>query len=89
MSIDSFRGTTPEFLPGRFFAGKFEGWAVLESVVGGLQRRATISAEGAWNEAAQTVNSTETYQFDYGHQDTFRWPSARPLAGNRRGRSRG
>jgi hypothetical protein len=35
-----------EYLPEEFFDGKVEGWAVLESPVGGLQKRATIVAEG-------------------------------------------
>ena len=73
MGIEEFRNTTPPFLPEEFFSGKLEGWAVLESVVGGLQRRAIISAEGSWLAAEQQVHFVETYRFDDGHVDTLRW----------------
>jgi hypothetical protein len=73
MSIDDFKGASPEFLPEEFFDGRLEGWAVLESLVGNLLKRATISAEGRWDEEAQTVHFTETYRFDDGHEDTLRW----------------
>jgi hypothetical protein len=49
VGIDDFKDTTPEFLPEEFFDGKLEGWAVLESLIGGLQKRATIAAEGRWS----------------------------------------
>ena len=32
----------PAFLPEVFFIGRLEGWAVFESLTGGLQKRATI-----------------------------------------------
>jgi len=73
MSIDDFKNTSPEFLPEEFFNGRLEGWGVLESLVGGLQKRSTISAEGRWDAASQTVHVTETYRFDDGHVDTLRW----------------
>ncbi len=73
MSIDDFKDTKPEFLPEQFFDGRLEGWAVLESLVGGLQKRATIAAEGRWDPAAATVFFTETYTFDDGHRDTLNW----------------
>ena len=73
MAIEDFEGTLPEFLPEDFFSGKLEGWAVIESPIGGLQKRATISAEGSWDPASQTVTFTETYSFDDGHTDTLHW----------------
>ncbi|MDP2355141.1 MAG: DUF3833 family protein [Beijerinckiaceae bacterium] len=73
MSINEYRDAGPEFLPEKFFNGQLEGWAVLESVTGRLQKRATIKAEGAWDDKAQTVHFTETYRFDDGHEDTLRW----------------
>src|SRR5688500_8103435 len=39
MGIDDFKGCRPEFLPEDFLDGQLEGWAVLESPVGGLQKR--------------------------------------------------
>lgn len=73
MAIDDFRQTTPLFLPERFFAGRLEGWAVLESLVGGLLKRATIAAHGELDADTDTVVFTETYSFDDGHSDTLRW----------------
>ncbi|MFC0242780.1 DUF3833 family protein [Rhodopseudomonas telluris] len=73
MSIDDFKNTSPEFLPEEFFNGRLEGWGVLESLIGGLQKRATITAEGKWDAATQAVHFTETYRFDDGHVDTLQW----------------
>lgn len=73
MSIKDFEDTVPVFLPEQFFNGRLEGWAVLESLVGGLQKRATIQAEGRWDAAAQTVSFSETYRFDDGYRDTLKW----------------
>ena len=73
MGIDDFKFTTPEFLPEVFFSGKLEGWAVFESLVGGLQRRATIAAEGSWDPEKRRVRFSETYSFDDGHTDTLNW----------------
>ena len=73
MSIKQFDGTTPIFLPERFFHGRLEGWAVLESLIGGLLKRATLTAEGQWDEAKQVVHFVETYRFDDGHEDTLNW----------------
>ncbi|NEX00127.1 DUF3833 family protein, partial [Rhodopseudomonas sp. BR0G17] len=61
------------FLPERFFNGKLEGWAVIESLFGRLQKRATIKAEGRWDAAEQVVHFDETYRFDDGHEDTLNW----------------
>ena len=81
MAIESFKGTLPEFLPEGFFDGRLEGWAVMESLTGGLQKRATIAAEGSWDAQTQTVTFTETYSFDDGHKDTLRWAIEKIAAG--------
>ena len=39
-----FEGTKPEFLAEEFFIGKLDGWAAFESLIGGLQKRATSPA---------------------------------------------
>jgi hypothetical protein len=85
MGIEKFKGTGPAFLPEDFFSGHLEGWAVLESLVGGLQRRATITAEGSWDEATQTVLFTETYTFDDGHIDMLKWAIRKEAPGKYRG----
>ena len=60
MAIEDFAGTVPAFLPEVFFVGRLEGWAALESLVGGLQKRATITAVGSFEEETDTVLFTET-----------------------------
>jgi len=82
MSLDAFKNTTPVFRPEAFFDGELEGWATLESPVGGLQRRATIKAKGRYDEAGGTIRFSETYTFDDGHVDTVNWV-IRPVADNR------
>lgn len=71
MSIDDFKDTVPAFLPEEFFVGRLEGWAVFESLVGGLQRRASISATGSLDDTG-AVTFVETYEYD-GHFDTLHW----------------
>ena len=56
-----------------FFVGRLEGWAVFQSLVGSLQRRATITAIGSLEEDTDRVMFTETHQFDDGHSDTLHW----------------
>jgi hypothetical protein len=73
MSIHDFKQTKPLFLPEQFLTGRLEGWAVLESLVGGLLKRATISAHGELDASTDTVLFTETYIFDDGRSDTLRW----------------
>ena len=73
MAIAAFRGTTPLFLPERFFIGRLEGWAVLESLVGGLLKRATIAGHGELDADTDTVLFIEAYTFDDGHSDTLHW----------------
>lgn len=73
MANDNFKGTVPAFLPEQFFIGRLEGWAVVESLVGGLQKRATITSVGTLEEETATVLFTETYEFDDGHSDTLHW----------------
>src|SRR5438105_35089 len=73
MAIDAFKATAPLFLPERFFVGRLEGWAVLESLVGGLLKRATITGHGEFESDTETVLFTEAYTFDDGHSDTLHW----------------
>ena len=44
------------------------------------KKRATISADGPWDPASQTVTFTETYSFDDGHTDTLHWVIKKRLA---------
>jgi hypothetical protein len=70
IALDDFKGIVPVFLPEVFFVGRLEGWAVLESLIGSLQKRASIAAIGTLEEETETVLFTETYTFDDSHSDT-------------------
>lgn len=73
MDIKDFAGTTPEFLPETFLTGRLEGWGLLESLLGGLQKRFRVRADGTWDEVAQVVTFRETWTFDNGRTDTLIW----------------
>lgn len=44
MAVENFRDIVPVFLPEEFFVGRLEGRAIFESLVGGLRKRASITA---------------------------------------------
>ncbi|RAI43720.1 DUF3833 family protein [Rhodoplanes roseus] len=73
MKIDDFAGRGPELKPEEFLTGRLEGWAVLESPLGGLSQRASVTAEGCFDDATATLHFHETWTFDDGHTDTLRW----------------
>ena len=73
MDIKDFEGTEPEFLPEEFLNGHLEGWGVLESVIGSLQKRFTVAAQGEWKPEQKVVSFVETWTFDDGRTDTLNW----------------
>lgn len=73
MYIDDFAGSTPEFLPEDFLAGRLEGWGILEGLTGGLQKRYTVNADGIWYADTGILAFTETWVFDDGRSDTLSW----------------
>ncbi len=87
MGIEDFKGTQPVFLPEEFFDGQLEGWAVMESPIGGLQRRATIEAAGKFDLVTRSIRFNETYRFDDGHVDTLNWVITKIADGKYEGRA--
>jgi len=73
MDIEDFARTHPEFLPEKYFLGVLEGWGIIESLLGGLQKRFTVQGHGAWDQATQVVTFSETWKFDNGRTDTLDW----------------
>ena len=73
MSIEDYAETRPVFRPEQVFHGRIEGWAVVTGPLGGLQRRATIRAEGSHDAGLGVTSFTETWTFDDGQVDTLRW----------------
>ena len=47
MNIQEFQNRGPLFLPEEFLVGRLEGWAIVESALGNLRKRATILARGS------------------------------------------
>lgn len=82
MNIEHFTGTSPTFLPEEFLVGQLEGWGVLESVLGDLQKRFTVKAQGKLDAATKIVDFTETWSFDDGFSHTLTW-QIRKLADGR------
>ncbi|HEX2652580.1 MAG TPA: DUF3833 family protein [Xanthobacteraceae bacterium] len=85
MAIEDFNDSVPALLPEVFFVGRLEGWAVFESLVGGLQKRASISANGTLDTQTGAVSFVETYEFDDGHSDTLHWTIHKLRPGKYRG----
>ena len=73
MNVEQFASEGPEFRPEVFLDGRFEGWGVLMTPLGGLQKRFTVVAEGVRSAAAASVAFTETWTLDDGHVDTLKW----------------
>lgn len=73
MNIEDFEKTSPLFKPEQFFTGQLRGWAILEGPLGGLQRRATLIADGMTVDGGAIVAFSETWTFDDGHVDTLNW----------------
>jgi hypothetical protein len=73
MGIEEYAGRGPTFLPEHYLVGELAGWGIIESPFGSLQKRYTIRARGAWDEARQIVDFTETWTFDDGMVETLAW----------------
>ncbi len=73
MDIADFEGKQPELALEGFFAGRSEGWGVMQSRFGALQRQFQIDAEGQWDPETETLQLTETYRFDDGQVDELKW----------------
>ena len=74
MQIDDFTGSNrPDLVLEEFFAGPVEGWGVMQSRFGTLQRQFTIEARGSWDERERTLQLVETYRFDDGQEDRLEW----------------
>ena len=71
MKIEDFADQGPAFRPEAFFTGQLEGWGVLEGPTGSLQKRFTVTAEGALE--GDVIHFRETWTFDDGHVDTLNW----------------
>lgn len=72
---------TGPFRPEVFFVGRTEGWGVVRGPTGRAMRRCRIVTEGRLDDAFRAVHFNETYQWDDGEQDLWRWVMTRGLDG--------
>lgn len=64
------------FRPEQFFVGKTRGWGVVQEI-GGRKRRCRITTDGRLNGAYQAVHFDETFNFEDGKVDEWRWAMTR------------
>ena len=70
----AFAGSSPPFLPEHFFATSLEGWGIIETPFGGLRKRYTLQANGAWDgQQRPPCYSPRTWRFDDGRSETLDW----------------
>ena len=73
--VDGFAHSTlgSTFRPEFFFSGRTEGGGVVRNPFGQIMRRCSIVTLGAWNEAKHAVEFDETFTYDDGEVDHWRW----------------
>ena len=72
---------TGPFRPEVFFVGRTEGWGVARGPTGRAMRRCHIVTDGRLDDAFRAVHFNETYHWDDGGQDLWRWAMTRGLDG--------
>lgn len=65
-------GSLP-FAPETFFVGRTEGAGVVRDPFGRIVRRCRIVTSGAFSDAHQALRFDETFAYDDGEVDTWRW----------------
>lgn len=69
------------FRPETFFVGRTEGWAEARALLGGPSRRARVITEGHLEGAYNALHFTETFEWENGPADIWRWVMTRGLDG--------
>ena len=80
MDGDDSHQTGP-FRPEVFFVGRTEGWGVARGPTGRAMRRCRVVTDGRVDEAFRSIPFDETYQWEDGEQDLWRWAMTRGLDG--------
>jgi len=75
-----FDGPKP-FRPEVFFIGRTEGWGVARGPGGQVQRRCQVTTDGRFDDAYRALHLDETYAWDDGESETWRWAMTRGLDG--------
>ena len=72
-AADSWSIGSLAFAPEAFFIGRTEGAGVLRDPFGRIVRRCRIVTSGAFSDAQQALRFDETFAYDDGEIDTWRW----------------
>ncbi len=72
---------TGPFRPEVFFVGRTEGWGVARGPTGRAVRRCRIVTDGRLDDAYRSVQFDETFLWEDGAQDLWRWAMTRGLDG--------
>lgn len=73
--------STP-FRPEVFFLGRTEGWGLARGPTGRLLRRCRVATDGRMDDAYRAIHIDETFHWDDGEQDEWRWAMTRGLNGH-------
>lgn len=69
------------FRPEEFFVGRTEGWGLSRGLTGRLMRRCHVVTDGRLDETYRAIHIDETFRWDDGEQDHWRWAMTRGLDG--------
>jgi hypothetical protein len=69
------------FRPEVFFVGRTEGWGVARGPTGRILRRCRVVTDGRLDEAYRAIHFDETFDWDDGEREEWRWAMTRGLDG--------
>jgi hypothetical protein len=72
---------TGPFRPEVFFVGRTEGWGLARGPTGRTLRRCRIVTDGNIADAYRAIHFDETFHWEDGEQDLWRWAMTRGLDG--------
>jgi hypothetical protein len=72
---------TSPFRPEAFFAGRTEGWGVARGPTGRILRRCRLVTDGRVEDTYRAINFDETFHWEDGEIDLWRWAMTRGLDG--------
>jgi hypothetical protein len=74
--VDGGGGFSLVFRPEQFFLGRTRGWGMVRSI-DGKQNRCEVTTDGRLEEAYESLHFDETFIFDDGRVDEWRWAMTR------------
>lgn len=74
--MDGGEALSQVFRPEQFFIGRTRGWGVVRDIAG-RTRRCRVVTEGRLNDTYQALHFDETFEFEDGEVDEWRWAMTR------------